>query len=377
MRKKKFRYEHQHHTAASLRLVEPLFGSGRLIVGDSWFGSVNTAVAMMDKGLHFLGNIKTCHALFPQAVLREHTPMEHGQALIYETVFKGHKLNAVSVRKGKKKYRLMISTRGTSIVTGEQSWGGFDKKGFRYKVTKPQIDIDANYTKAQPHVDVHNKLRQRSLALEKSWLTKRYESRAMATGLAIVATDAYLMYLTMSAGKRKYGHEKHNFRLFVKNLSMQLCVNERWTSTCNGLVGNQRYRSKFGINLSTSNQTTVNACNAALSHTSTEGRNHNELSTFHAHNPQLYKAGYQKHCVVCKMTRTSYFCKTCGTDVPVHNPEGRSQYKKCKSIHIKDPMARAKKRGQRPDLRTPCKKARTATTVTPPVAPVAVNDVAV
>lgn len=165
MKQKRFVGQHQHHTAVSLRLVEKLFGSGCVIVGDSWFSSVNTAVAMKENGLFYVGNVKTATSMFPKVALLDHTPVQHGEAIIYQTVFKGVTLYAVGVRKGKKKVRMLISTCGTSLVAGQQKWSGYNEDGFRYTVTKPQIDIDYMYTLAQPHVDVHNKLRQANLEI--------------------------------------------------------------------------------------------------------------------------------------------------------------------------------------------------------------------
>lgn len=43
MRKKEFCDKWQYTTATSLRLVKQWFGTGRIVVGDSWFGSIETA----------------------------------------------------------------------------------------------------------------------------------------------------------------------------------------------------------------------------------------------------------------------------------------------------------------------------------------------
>lgn len=42
-------------------------GAGRLCLGDSWFGSVKTAVKHKQLGMEFTGGVKTCHASFPKA----------------------------------------------------------------------------------------------------------------------------------------------------------------------------------------------------------------------------------------------------------------------------------------------------------------------
>jgi hypothetical protein len=125
-------------------------------------------------------------------------------------------------------------------------------------------------------------------------------------------------------------------------------------------VKNARYMTKFGSPDPSQPGATVISVSTQLAPTPGSDKAHTQLQTFHQYNPDLYRPGYQKFCVVCKMTKSSYFCVTCGPDVPIHNPEGRSQFKHCKRLHSKEPRQRAKKRGLRPDLRTtaPAKKGK-------------------
>ena len=57
--------EYGHTTATSLRICEPWFGSSRVVYGDSWFASVKLAEAFGQRGLFFLGDVKTNTARFP------------------------------------------------------------------------------------------------------------------------------------------------------------------------------------------------------------------------------------------------------------------------------------------------------------------------
>ena len=45
-------------TGCTLRLVEPYFDSGRIVIGDSYFASVKTARALYEHGLFFVGCVK-------------------------------------------------------------------------------------------------------------------------------------------------------------------------------------------------------------------------------------------------------------------------------------------------------------------------------
>ena len=45
-------------TGCTLRLCEPYFSSGRIVIGDSFFSSVKTARALYEHGLFFVGCVK-------------------------------------------------------------------------------------------------------------------------------------------------------------------------------------------------------------------------------------------------------------------------------------------------------------------------------
>lgn len=57
-------------TATTLRITEFLHGTGRTVVGDSWFGSVNTALALKRHGLYFIGNVKNGYYGFPKEIMK-------------------------------------------------------------------------------------------------------------------------------------------------------------------------------------------------------------------------------------------------------------------------------------------------------------------
>lgn len=68
--KKKYRDEVGATTSCTIRLTEPWRGTGRIVVGDSWFGSCNTAEWLMDvNGLYSIMAVKTGHKGFPKKLL--------------------------------------------------------------------------------------------------------------------------------------------------------------------------------------------------------------------------------------------------------------------------------------------------------------------
>ena len=67
MRTKEFSADYNAGTAILLRLTKPFAGTGRSVVADSAFSSVQTLKALTILfGLWFMGMVKTAHALFPK-----------------------------------------------------------------------------------------------------------------------------------------------------------------------------------------------------------------------------------------------------------------------------------------------------------------------
>ena len=64
--KKEFVAEYGVATATTLRLVAPYFRSARVVIADSWVGSYKCAIALRQKGLFSIMNLKTGHKKFPR-----------------------------------------------------------------------------------------------------------------------------------------------------------------------------------------------------------------------------------------------------------------------------------------------------------------------
>ena len=64
-------------TAQTLRLSEPWHGTGRIIVADSAFSSVTTAIELKKCGLLFTGVVKTASREFPKEYLNNACKYRH------------------------------------------------------------------------------------------------------------------------------------------------------------------------------------------------------------------------------------------------------------------------------------------------------------
>ena len=82
MAEKEFVDEYGATTATTLRLAVAYHGTGRIIVANSWFGSLKTAIALMKHGLYCNMLVKTAHKGFPREFLNQ-TDLSRGEWAAY------------------------------------------------------------------------------------------------------------------------------------------------------------------------------------------------------------------------------------------------------------------------------------------------------
>ena len=126
MAKNEFRDTMTATAAVQRRLLDKFTGSDRCLVTDSWFTTVDAVMMLKKNGLHVNGMVKGNCSLFPVETLRDYTPIEFGETLIYEAKSGGEKLGlyAVGIRAGKGKVNMHLTTCGTSHIRG-RSRGSF------------------------------------------------------------------------------------------------------------------------------------------------------------------------------------------------------------------------------------------------------------
>jgi len=159
-----------HCTATSLRIVEPWFGTNRVVAGDSWFASKKLAHLMRSVGLHFIGDVKTNSAQYPKKEITLATGDQQGDWAVYTAKLPALgsstepiPIYAVSARRGPSAH-CFISTCGTTLPGNAQPIyeAGEDDDApetlnvedvalNRFKRRCPRILND--YTQAQPAID--------------------------------------------------------------------------------------------------------------------------------------------------------------------------------------------------------------------------------
>ena len=250
------RYTTTACTARMLRETVPEPGVlKRVVCGDSWFASVPTAVEVM-KGLglpraadgtmataaaaaaaahpgsHFIGVVKTYHALFPKKYIEEKLQGKSaGARIVLEATVDGVDLVAVGWKYKRSSTLCYIATKGAASTANDtdnpytMTLKDLDDNMVRRTVPRPEIV--GKYYSMNGGIDVHNNMRQGDLALEKHWVTHNGYFRIFTTLIGICVTDAFNLLKYRIAGRRGDCRKEWSLREFAGVLSHQL-LNNKW-----------------------------------------------------------------------------------------------------------------------------------------------------
>ena len=165
--------------ATTLHLTTDFHGTGGIVIADSWFGSVKTAVALKQSGLYSIMIVKTAHKRFPREALDSHD-LEIGEWVAYNATFDEVKLQAVSFQDIKKKQ--FISTCSTILP------GNSRKTKHLGEVSCPKVaEFYLNHVAA---IDIHNHVRTGSMGLEDAIFTKSPHIRQFTGIFGFLSTNA-------------------------------------------------------------------------------------------------------------------------------------------------------------------------------------------
>lgn len=233
-------------TAQTMRLLEPWFGTGRTAVGDSYFASVETLLALAKHGVFFMGIVKTAHKEYPMKHLKQWyndgmaatPPLSRGSHKVLRSSYLGadgtnHYMMACGWAE-RKTIKTIISNRGTTLE-------GSKSKRIRHRVIADEnnvltteryiLEVKRPMVVEQlfsvfSAVDIADHYRQGSLSLETSWKTKCWYIRVFATVLGIIFTDCYLAYV-LEYKEHHFGltTECKDFHTFLDELAYQLIHN--------------------------------------------------------------------------------------------------------------------------------------------------------
>lgn len=167
-------------TATCLRLTRYWRSSGRVVVGDSWFGSVKSAIQMMlVNGLYSIFLVKTTHKLFPKQFSRRPTfKEENGRIAIINDV----KLLAV-------KYEDLQTIQFVSTYSASSAG---DPRPTRHHGLVPRPKVASDNLKFAAGIDIHSHVRTESKGLDDVLLTKDAHLRQFTGVMRFLFTNAFL-----------------------------------------------------------------------------------------------------------------------------------------------------------------------------------------
>ena len=206
-RRKDFSQEYGEGTAVTLRLTKEYYGTGRVVHADSAFSSVKTLLALRERGLFFMGMIKTAHKEFPLAFLKswangdeEGGKPSRGNYCLLQTQSE-HGLPFYALGWADRKVKTIISNVGSTnpgsiskrLRHKKELVGGVWETTRYYKEIQRPSMVEEFYS-CFGIIDVHDHLRQGSLAMEREWYTHKWWHRVFTTILGICLIDSYLAY---------------------------------------------------------------------------------------------------------------------------------------------------------------------------------------
>lgn len=186
-----------------LRLLAPFGGSRRVVLGDSAFASVQTAVQLVKQlGLFFIGVVKSCTRMYPLEYTQQHDFQHRGDHVALTAKCEGVDVRAVGW--GDKKVKSFVATCDTTVA-GEphqkKQWKNHNNGTTEYftkGVPRPRMACD--YYDGCQIIDAHNAARQgRGLGLEMR-PTTRWQLRFFQTFVGFVEVDALHCYTYFAAG---------------------------------------------------------------------------------------------------------------------------------------------------------------------------------
>ena len=236
METKEFCKEYGKSIALTLRMTKKFFGSKRVLIADSWFGSVANAIALYTKGLYSVMNVKTATTNYPKDALMEvvgeikgKTPEAKQQrkdrrgksiAFTQKVEVGGDRRVTLLAAGNNKKVPLLLICTAMTMLPGEDHnkvWKVNQADGSveYHSLKTEQPEVHALYRLWMNIVDIHNKLRQGVVSMADIWATTAWPKRHFAEGLGFWEVNVYkaFVYFIQIGKSVKMGHTEFRARL--------------------------------------------------------------------------------------------------------------------------------------------------------------------
>ena len=186
-----------------LRLTLPWHNTGRIIIGDSWFGSVRCAIALLHYGLFCVMNVKTATKYYPKEALRVQISKEkrdYGKTASItfkeKQPFFKTKDFIIGVGVQREKKPLFAVYTAETMLPGEPRYLAYyetDAAGIETKhtATYSTTKVHGLYREYFNRIDVHNRVRQSMLYFGDVWDTKFWSHRVIGELWGMILTNVF------------------------------------------------------------------------------------------------------------------------------------------------------------------------------------------
>jgi hypothetical protein len=257
--------------ALTLRLTKPFHSTGRVLIADSWFGSVACAIALFNKGIYAVMNVKTATKNYPKDQLMEVVGEIKGNtaenkkarrerrgksiAFTQEVEVNGARnLTLLAAGHNKKVPLLLICTAFTMLPGDEhnKTWkvNNADGSVSLHSIKTEQPDVHALYRLWMNIVDIHNKLRQGVVSMADVWGTIAWDKRHFAEGLGFWEVNVYKAFVNFcqAAHPKKIPHGDFRARLAWAFLTLGRCpYPTKDRAAANSSAGPSNYTTPGGL----------------------------------------------------------------------------------------------------------------------------------
>lgn len=316
----------------SLRLTKPYWETGRLVLGDAWFGSVKCVEQLRLRGLFAIMVVKNNHKNFPQSCLNMIVRKKNqvvGEELPDDVndIITGN-FTARPLARGEWCSFLLPSAKGVLlairlkdlrdknlICSAGTSNAGEPRKTLSGKsVSRPAASVE--YAKSSAAIDIYNHIRTGSVGLEDSWQTISCKLRQFAALIGCIEANAFLAYKHFNPQGEGMLH-----RDFRKKLAAEL-------------INNPFLHNNLSLRSDEVSNTSVVLVIQPVQH---------RIVVFPGQKQQK-KCFYCSHAYAERIVKkTRYYCSVCGVDYPLcANPllSGRN----CFELHRENGLPQKKYR---------------------------------
>lgn len=149
-----------HGIAVLWRLVAPWAGSGRIVVSDSYFASVEAVEQLAVSGLRFIGVVKTAHRRLPMASLSFRELLTRGDHVSMAHVCTSGRVDMMAVLRLDRDRRYSVATAGSTQPgppCERLQWRETPGGAQRVAVTVPQPEVAATFSSCAAKIVQHNR----------------------------------------------------------------------------------------------------------------------------------------------------------------------------------------------------------------------------